>query len=139
MDDDELAVEVREAVSRLARRLRQERPPHELGLTSLSVLSRLDRLGPAGPSALAAAENVQPQSMTRALATLVERGLVTREPHPTDGRQTVVSITDAGRAVLEEDRSRRDAWLAGVIADRLTPVEREFLGAAAKLLEVLAR
>jgi DNA-binding MarR family transcriptional regulator len=139
VDDDALAVEVREAVSRLARRLRQERPPHELGLTSLSVLSRLCRLGPATPSALAAAENVQPQSMTRALATLVERGLIVRAPHPTDGRQSVVSATDAGRAVLEEDRSRRDAWLAGVIADRLTPVEREFLRAAAKLLEELAR
>jgi DNA-binding MarR family transcriptional regulator len=137
--DDELAVEVREAVSRLARRLRQERPPHELGLTSLSVLSRLYRLGPASPSALAAAENVQPQSMTRALAVLTERGLVVREPHPTDRRQTVVSVTDAGRAVLDEDRSRRDAWLARVIADRLTPVEREFLRAAAKLLEVLSR
>ncbi|MFC0435137.1 MarR family winged helix-turn-helix transcriptional regulator [Kutzneria buriramensis] len=139
MGDDELAVEVREAVSRLARRLRQERPPHELGLTSLSVLSRLYRLGPASPSALAAAENVQPQSMTRALAVLTERGLVVREPHPTDRRQTVVSVTDAGRAVLDEDRSRRDAWLAGVIADRLTPVEQEFLRAAAKLLEVLSR
>ena len=139
MDDNELAVEVREAVSRLARRLRQERPPHELGLTSLSVLSRLYRLGPAGPSALAAAENVQPQSMTRALATLVERGLVAREPHPTDGRQTVISITEAGRAVLDEDRSRRDAWLAEMIAERLTPVEREFLRASAKLLEELAR
>ena len=139
MDDNELAVEVREAVSRLARRLRQERPPHELGLTSLSVLSRLYRLGPAGPSALAAAENVQPQSMTRALATLVERGLVAREPHPTDGRQTVISITEAGRAVLDEDRSRRDAWLAEMIAERLTPVEREFLRASAALLEVLAR
>jgi DNA-binding MarR family transcriptional regulator len=137
--DDELAVEVREAVSRLARRLRRERPPHELGLTSLSVLSRLYRLGPASPSALAAAENVQPQSMTRALAVLTERGLVVREPHPTDRRQTVVSVTEAGRAVLDEDRSRRDAWLAGVIAERLTPVEREFLRAAAKLLEVLSR
>lgn len=139
MGDDELAVEVREAVSRLARRLRRERPPHELGLTSLSILSRLYRLGPASPSTLAAAENVQPQSMTRALATLTERGLVARDPHPTDGRQTVVSITDAGRTVLEEDRSQRDAWLAGVITDRLTPVEREFLRAAAKLLEVLAK
>ena len=139
MDDNELAVEVREAVSRLARRLRQERPPHELGLTALSALSRLYRLGPASPSALAAAENVQPQSMTRALATLTERGLVVREPHPTDGRQTVVTITDAGRVVLDEDRSQRDAWLAGVIAERLTPVEREFLRAAATLLEVLAK
>jgi DNA-binding MarR family transcriptional regulator len=139
VQDDELAIEVREAVSRLARRLRQERPAHELGLTSLSVLSRLYRLGPASPSALAAAENVQPQSMTRALATLTERGLVAREPHPTDGRQTVITITDAGREVLEADRSQRDAWLAGVIDARLTPVEREFLRAAAKLLDVLAR
>lgn len=139
MHDDELAVVVREAVSRLARRLRRERPPHELGLASLAVLSRLSRFGPASPSALAGAENVQPQSMTRALAVLTERGLVARGPHPTDRRQIVVSITDAGQSMLDEDRSHGDAWLAGVIAERLTPVEREFLRAAAKLLDVLGR
>ncbi|GAA3434011.1 MarR family winged helix-turn-helix transcriptional regulator [Kutzneria kofuensis] len=114
MDDDELAVEVREAVSRLARRLRQERPPHELGLTSLSVLSRLDRLGPAGPSALAAAENVQPQSMTRALATLVERGLVTRASRirPMAGRPSSASPTPDGPCWKRTARAGTPGWPA---------------------------
>jgi len=133
-----LASQVRARVGRLARRLRQERPPHGLGLTVMSVLSRLHRLGPASPSDLASAEQVQPQTMTRVLATLGERGLVARSPHPRDGRQSVVAITDAGRDLLRTDRLQRDAWLEQAIATQLTPVEREVLGAVLPLLDALA-
>jgi DNA-binding MarR family transcriptional regulator len=76
--------------------------------------------------------------MTRALAALVEDGLVACEQHPTDGRQTVVTITDAGRELARSDRRQRDAWLSKVIEERLSLIEREFLGVAAKLLAVLS-
>lgn len=139
MTEGDLAFEVGEAVSRLARRLRQERPAHELGPTALSALTRLYRDGPASSSALAAAENVQPQSMTRVVATLVDRRLVERRSHPSDGRQTLLTITAAGRDLVDQDHDQRNAWLTGVIEERLTPVEGEFLRAAAKLLDLLAR
>lgn len=142
MEDKELTLDLarqtRDSVSALARRMRQERPAHGLGLTSASVLSRLDRAGALSPKELAAAEGVLPQSLTRQLASLEENGLITRRPHDRDGRQVLMEITDAGRHLVETDRRMRDAWLAQAITKRLTPVEREILGAANKLLDLLS-
>src|SRR5437764_15439247 len=132
------ASEVRMSVMRLARRLRQQRPDHGLSLTRLAVLSRLDREGPATVTALALAERIQPQSMTRAVAELEQRGLLERSPHPTDGRQIVLRISQAGADLLAADRRQRDEWLSVAMADTLTPVEQEFVRVASKLLDRLA-
>ncbi len=98
------------SVARLNRRLRQERQT-DLTPTQLSVLGSLLKIGPATPSAIAAHERVQPPSITRTLTCLVDDGLVLREPHPDDGRQVLVSLSDKGEAVLAEERDRRDVWL----------------------------
>ncbi|AZM93644.1 MULTISPECIES: MarR family winged helix-turn-helix transcriptional regulator [Streptomyces] len=137
-DTIDLARQTRDSVSALSRRMRQERPPHGLGLTSASVLSRLDRVGALSPKELAAHEGVQPQSLTRQLSALEERGLITRRPHDRDGRQVLMEITDAGSRLVAADRQSRDTWLARAIATRLTPVEREVLSAANKLLDLLS-
>jgi DNA-binding MarR family transcriptional regulator len=134
-----LASEIRVAVARLASRLRQEWPPPELGLTKMSILSRCYRLGASSPKDLADAEQVQSPSMTRALAALAEDELVARGPHSTDGRQIIVTITAAGRALVRSDRRHRHVWLSSVIEEQLlSPIEREFLGVAAKLLGALS-
>jgi DNA-binding MarR family transcriptional regulator len=75
--------------------------------------------------------------MTRTIASLEVLGLVRRRPHPSDGRQVLVALTDEGKATLLADRRRRDAWLACALAE-LTPDERGVLAAAAPLLERLA-
>jgi DNA-binding MarR family transcriptional regulator len=90
------------------------------------------------PGELAAHERVQPPSMTRVIATLEERGLVIREPHPTDGRQVLVKLSPTGRDMLKGDRRRRDAWLAQHL-DQLSPDELELLHRVAPILERLAR
>jgi DNA-binding MarR family transcriptional regulator len=133
----DLAHELRLAVMRLARRTRQERGDHGLGLGQLSVLATLHRDGPMTPGALAQHEQVRPPSMTRALAALSEGGYVDRTPDPHDGRQVVVSLTDAARTLLREDRRRRDEWLAALLID-LTHEQRAVLAAALPVLEVLA-
>ena len=97
---------------RLARRLRAERSDETLGLSQLSALSSLMRSGPLSPTALAELERIQPPSMTRVITALEERGLVERAPHTSDRRQSVIEITEAGRAIVLEDRRRRAAWLA---------------------------
>jgi DNA-binding MarR family transcriptional regulator len=136
--DGSLAGDVRASVARLHRRLRQEeRPPHELGMTAMSVLSSLHRLGPFSPTQLAEREQVQPQTMTRTLATLRQRDLIVRSAHPTDRRQAVISITAAGDALLSQDRQWRDQWLAGAI-EKLSPLERQLLGVVSALLNQLA-
>ncbi|MDQ1486658.1 MAG: hypothetical protein QOJ62_2351 [Actinomycetota bacterium] len=134
----ELASELRVSLMRVARRLRSERVDEGLTLTQLSVLGSLERHGAMTLGELAAHEKVQPPSMTRTTAALEERGLVTRLAHPTDGRQVLVDVSDAGRALLREDRRRREAWLAGRL-ENLTSVERALLHEVAPLLDRLAQ
>src|SRR5581483_6779265 len=107
-------------------------------LSQLAALGTLDRHGPMSPGALAAHEKVQPPSMTRILAVLEERGLVHRMPHATDGRQAVVTLTRSGKALLAQDRRRRDAWLSRRLRE-LSDEEIALLHAAAPVLERLAQ
>ncbi len=133
-----LASSLRNSVMRLSRRLRIERASTDLSLNQLAVLGTLRRHGPLTVGELAGAEKVQPPSMTRTVNCLCDLGLVRREPHETDRRQVVVHLSDAARQVLDEDRRRRDAWLARQLPD-LTPDERRLLRQVAPILERLAQ
>ena len=75
--------------------------------------------------------------MTRTINTLAEAGLVRRDEHPTDRRQVLVSVTEAGLAEVRETRRRRTEWLATRLAT-LEPQEREVLARAAVLLGRIA-
>src|SRR3954451_10392083 len=97
---------------RVARRLRVEKSDQELSDAQFSVLAQLDRNGPLTPRALAEHERVQPPSMTRTLACLLERGLVDRTGDPADRCQAIVRLTEPGALAVKETRRRRDAWLA---------------------------
>ena len=102
------------------------------------MLAWLARGGPGTASGLAAAGNVRPQSMAYTLTGLESQGLGTRDPDPNDGRQTLVSLAAKGRTVLEEERRRRDGWLAEAIRTRLTAKEQRQLLEAIPLLQRLA-
>ena len=129
---------LRQGMSRLGRRLRAERVGHGLSLSRLSLLNLLARNGPMTASAMAAAERLQPQSLTRMLSRLENDGLIVRSPDDVDRRQVRIDITREGMAVLDEDTARREAWLAKEMAERLTPTECELLRLAAGLMERLA-
>jgi DNA-binding MarR family transcriptional regulator len=137
-EDDRAAVsELRGAVMRLSRRLRNQRVDESLSPTEMSVLATLARCGSATPGELARKEHVQPPSMTRIVAMLEAKGLVRREPHPEDRRQVVVSSTDQAAAMLAESREKRNAWLAR-LAEGLDADELAVLRLAAPVLEKLA-
>ncbi len=136
--DAGLASELQQSVMRLRRRLvSQGNPDTTLSLPHLTVLGSLYRRGELTVGELAAAERVQPPSMTRTVNCLLEGGYVTRRAHETDGRLVLVSLSDLGRATLLADRARRDAWLAQRLT-ALTPSERSTLRAAAPILQRLA-
>ena len=124
------------SVVRLARRLRQERHT-DLTPTQLTVLSTVMVMGPATPSAIAAREGVRPPSVTRTLNCLADEGYILRDRHPDDRRQVLVRLSDKGEVLLEEERSRRNAWLDGRLSN-LTVQERTTLREASDLLERLA-
>jgi DNA-binding MarR family transcriptional regulator len=130
-----LANDLRLACMRISRRVRfestQDVAPHQF-----SVMARLED-NALTPRELAEMERVSPPSMTRTVAGLVERGLVTRTDDPLDGRQVFISLTTEGLALLSETRRRRDAWMAtrlrGISAD-----EREVLVRATAILTRVA-
>ncbi|MBB3039361.1 MULTISPECIES: MarR family winged helix-turn-helix transcriptional regulator [Hoyosella] len=111
-DEKQLASDLALAVVRLARQLRGHRHHSSVSLTQLSALSTLFTEGSMTPGALAARERVQPPSMTRVIGSLADLGLVDRMPHPTDGRQIIVSLSEAGKALVQNEKEAREEWLA---------------------------
>jgi DNA-binding MarR family transcriptional regulator len=135
IDTAALAARLRLGVTRLARRLRQEA---EAGITPsmLSALSSAERRGPLTMRDLCAAEQVQPPTMTRIVAALLEAGLVVREADPVDGRVAWVRVSPEGRRLLARSRRRKEAYLAKALG-AIDPHELEHLVTAADVLERL--
>jgi DNA-binding MarR family transcriptional regulator len=135
IDTAALAARLRLGVTRLARKLRQEA---EAGITPsmLSALSSAERRGPLTMRDLCAAEQVQPPTMTRIVAALLEAGLVVREADPVDGRVAWVRVSPEGRRLLARSRRRKEAYLAKALG-ALDPHELEHLVTAADVLERL--
>ena len=135
--DTALASALRLAVMRLARRLRAQRTRSDLTASQLAALATLDRHGPLTPGELASYERVQPPSMTRIVASLEAGGQITRSAHPSDGRQVLLSPSRQGRVLLQEDRRRRDAWLARQL-EQLDARDLATLRRASEILDRLA-
>jgi DNA-binding MarR family transcriptional regulator len=129
---------LRDAITRLNRRVRQARPVGDLTVTQLSALTSLRLAGALTPRELADVERVQPPTMTRIVGKLEERGLVRRTPHPTDGRQVILAATEEGEGVLDQFERARDEWLASRLAE-LPEDDRETLRRAAEVLQRISR
>ncbi|MGB6487318.1 MAG: MarR family transcriptional regulator [Steroidobacteraceae bacterium] len=125
-----------QTIGRLVRQMRAAAAQHELSLTEFAVLARLGREGPATNAELARAENMRPQSMATAVAALEERGLVERKPHPSDGRQVNLALTEKGTAVRSSTKDLKRAWLAQATAG-LDEQERLALARAGDILKRL--
>ena len=131
----EVANRLRLAITRTARRLRQEASP---GLTpsQAASLATIERHGPLTPSELAERERVSRPTATRVLRFLLDAGLIERQADPADGRSALVSVSGDGRQLLRRLRSRKTAYLAKRL-DGLTPGELATLDEAAAILERL--
>jgi DNA-binding MarR family transcriptional regulator len=125
-----LANELRLAIHRLTRRLRQQHPNADLTLTQISALAIT-----AGDLALR--EQVRPPSITRVVDGLENAGVVVRKDNPADGRQVLVEITEEGIARMESYVEAREAWLAQQLVG-LSVKDREILHRAAIILNDLA-
>lgn len=88
------------------------------------------------PGALPIRERVRPPSMTRVIASLADMGFVDRAPHPIDGRQVLVSVSESGAELVKAARRARQEWLAERLAT-LNRSERDILRSAADLMLAL--
>jgi DNA-binding MarR family transcriptional regulator len=133
--DAELAARLRLAVTRLSRLLRHLGETR-ISASQLSALSTIERSGPMTLGDLAAAEQVQPPSMTRIVSRLEEAGLVERQACEQDRRVARARVTTAGRQLLQRSRTRKDAYLARRL-QTLDPADRALMGEAVAVLEQL--
>lgn len=131
-----LALEIRTLIGKLRRKLRDQTGHDDFTSSQASVLLRLEKDGPATASNLARAEAMRPQSMSAVIAPLEAAGLVTGTADPNDGRQTLLSLTQKCRELIQERRAAKQDWLTKTIVAKLSAQEQERLASA---LEILAR
>jgi DNA-binding MarR family transcriptional regulator len=139
---DETARDLRLAIGRISRRLRQlyatRSSEHDVTFMELAVLSRLERYGPMTPGALATDERVTAQAIAPVVTSLEQRALITRSPDPDDGRRVIAALTDAGRGLLESREQAIMSQFARSLDRALDDRERQQILAVVPLLERLA-
>lgn len=80
--------------------------------------------GPQRLVDLAAALEVAPSTAGRMCDRLVRKGLIRRHRARTDRRAVLVSVTAAGRTVVDQATARRRAIIAGILAGLPTSRQR---------------
>lgn len=135
LTDAELAGRLRVAVGLLVRWLRQ-RDPGQLSPATLSALITVEAGGPIRSGDLAAREKVAAPTITRLIGTMLDAGLITRGPDPSDARGALVALAPAGVAALAAVRRERTSLLVQRLGT-LTPDQRAALQAALPALEAL--
>jgi DNA-binding MarR family transcriptional regulator len=130
---EELAPRLRLAITRTARRLRQE-AGSDLGPSQTAALATIERHGPLSPSEVADRERIKRPTATRIVRHLQAAGLVERVRDPEDGRASILTITSDGRSLLRRLRARKTAYLAQRL-DGLDEEDQRTLERAAELLE----
>ena len=136
-ETEELTSRLRVAVARMNRRLRPQ-SLEGLSPAQVSALATVSRLGSPTLGELAAAELVQPPTMTRMVATMADAGYLLRHSDPADGRICRVTVTDDGERTLERIRSLKNAFLSERLAE-LSEDERHQLHELLALLERMVR
>lgn len=131
------ARELRALVGTLRRRLREEAPSGEFTPSQSSVLGRLHSQGPSTLTALAKAEGMRPQSMGAIMTALEAAGATVAAPDPSDGRQTIWSLSDAIQETIYAGRIAKEGWLFNAIRTTLTAQEQEQLDTGIELLKRL--
>ena len=136
------AQDLRVAIGRVARRLRQLYATERESAASfieLGILVHLEREGPTSPSALAAGEGVTSQAIAGVVRELERRSLVERTGGHQDRRRVAVAITETGRELLINRENAVVEAMVTALADEYTPPERRQLQAAIPLLNRLAK
>jgi DNA-binding MarR family transcriptional regulator len=128
------ASDLRIATFRLARRMRTQRAVDSMSDGQFAVLAALWVHGSHTLGELADRERVSAPAMNRTVNCLQENGYLGRSADENDGRKVVITLTDDGRAVVDETARRRDAWVEEALGE-MTADERETLAKAAEIMQ----
>lgn len=108
-----------------------------LSLPAAATLARLVREGPQRLTDLAAAEGVAQPTMTQLVSRLERDGYARRSPSADDGRVVLVTVTSAGRRLVQRRRVERSEVFDRALAE-LDPADRDAVLHAVPALSRLA-
>jgi DNA-binding MarR family transcriptional regulator len=131
------ASDLRVFIAKLRRRLAEQSHPGDFTPSQTSVMTRLLQDGPATLTALAKAEGMRPQSMSAIIAALQAAGVVEGRPDPTDGRATILALSEPIRTQVEQARVVKNDWIFSQFHEKYTPAEQAQLTASIQLLQRL--
>src|ERR1700722_4339811 len=134
-DQAVVAAQLRAVAVGLIRRLRSTASPGDLTWWQESALLRLETGGPQTISQLARAEGPRSQSMGAIVASLEGQGLADRAADSRDGRQSIITVSDAGRRAIDDARAVKQDWLAARLTHDLNHREQGILAEAVPLLQ----
>ena len=133
--DQELAKEIRNMVTLMTRRLRKQiSNPEQLSVTEGTVIQTLMISNNLTPGELCTQLNVSTQFMSQVLNRLVSLKYIQKKGDKNDKRRTLVSITAAGKKMIENTRHEREEWLAQTIALLYTKEEKDLIKDATQLI-----
>jgi DNA-binding MarR family transcriptional regulator len=133
--DIEVAAALRTVIHRLVKLLRRETHAEgALSLTERSVMGSLYQQGELPPTILAQQEKVTTQSMSQIINNLYDLQLIGKTPSGDDRRKVLLSLTEKGRQYVEDNRQRKQEWLAHALQQKISPAEKDVLMDAMKIL-----
>ena len=138
MDIIELSSLLRESVSGLHKRLRKQmNSVNVYSMTEIETIAHLARNTSLLPTELASLTRITTQSMSQILKKFEDAGIVARTPSKEDKRKVYISITTAGKRIVEQARYDKDEWLKKAIEQSLTEKEKKLLVKVLPLLNKL--
>ena len=114
---------------------REQQQPRGLTYSQLRALLVLDKSVEVTAGELAKSADLNPASVTAMLDQLEANGVVARRRDTQDRRMCIVSLTDAGRAIVEEKRSRWQVLWEAHLAD----LSEQELMAALRVMRIMTK
>ncbi|MEQ3551278.1 MarR family winged helix-turn-helix transcriptional regulator [Pseudonocardia nematodicida] len=114
---DTVVRELFQLVRQVKRSAERHRPDMIVDMAGYHLLAHLHFGGPQRATAVAAAFQTDPSTVSRQVGALVRAGLVERRADPGDGRASLLAATGPGIRVIEAERRRRARAIAEVLAE----------------------
>jgi DNA-binding MarR family transcriptional regulator len=114
-------------------------PAESVSFARMRLLSALEKAGEQTMSELSVGLEVTQRRITALVDALEEDGLVERRPHPTDGRSTLVSITEAGSEQQDVNWGQHQAEVAQAFTDLPVAQQKQLLEITPALTEIMRR
>jgi len=134
----EVAASLRSTVTRLTRQLRKQNISSAFSNAELLTMGLLDQHGSMLPSALADLERISAQAISQIINRLVEAGVVDRTSDESDKRKVLITLTEAGKKHLDENRRIKEEWLVKAMDNLFSTEELALIEAFLPLLQRLA-